>query len=67
MKDEVIEELWSVKDGLAKEHDYDFDSLVAHLRSKSTPHNPRIHGLTTAAAERSGLKSTEKNRRDAQK
>lgn len=41
MKDEIIEELWSVKDQIAKEHDYDLDALVAHLRSRSSHDCPR--------------------------
>ena len=33
MADEIIRELWRIKDEIAKEHDYDLDALVAHLRS----------------------------------
>ena len=32
MPDELIEELWQIKDGIAREHGYDVDALVAHLR-----------------------------------
>ena len=31
MPDELIEELWQIKDGIAREHGYDVDALVAHL------------------------------------
>ena len=32
MPDEIIRELWQIKDGIAQEHGYDLDVLVAHLR-----------------------------------
>ena len=32
MADEIIRELWRIKDKIAQEHDYDLDALVAHLR-----------------------------------
>ena len=38
MGDEIIKELWKIKDGIAKEHVYDVKALVAHLRSKK--HKP---------------------------
>ena len=34
MIDETLQELWSVKDNLAKEHAYDLDSLVDYLKEK---------------------------------
>ena len=34
MIDETLQELWSVKDNLAKEHAYDLDSLVDYLNEK---------------------------------
>lgn len=33
MADEIIEELWRVKDEIAREHGYDIRRLGAHLRS----------------------------------
>ena len=33
MADEIIQELWRIKDEIAQEHSYDLDALVAHLRS----------------------------------
>ena len=32
MYDEVIRELWQVKDSIARENGYDIETLVAHLR-----------------------------------
>ncbi len=34
MIDETLQELWSIKDNLAKEHAYDLDSLVNYLKEK---------------------------------
>ena len=34
MSDEIIKELWQIKDNIAREHGYDIDALVAHLRTK---------------------------------
>ena len=33
MTDEIIKELWQIKDNIASEHNYDLDALVIHLRS----------------------------------
>jgi hypothetical protein len=34
MTDQTLQELWKIKDDIAKEHNYDVDSLVGYLRSK---------------------------------
>jgi hypothetical protein len=34
MPDEILTELWKIRDAIAKEHGNDLDSLVAYLRSK---------------------------------
>jgi hypothetical protein len=34
MADDIIKELWQIKDGIAREHGYDVDALVAHLRTR---------------------------------
>ena len=33
MTDEIIRELWRIKDEIGKEHGYDLDALGAHLRN----------------------------------
>jgi hypothetical protein len=33
MADEIIRELWQIKDAIAREFDYNVEALVAHLRS----------------------------------
>ena len=34
MKDEIIEELWGIKDALAKEADYNVDNLIELVRDR---------------------------------
>jgi len=34
MTDPTLQELWAIKDNLAKEHAYDLDSLVDYLKEK---------------------------------
>jgi len=45
MADEIIKELWEVKDGIAREHGYDVDALIAHLRAKQRPETQRVVDL----------------------
>ena len=33
MTDEIITELWDIKEKIASDHNYDLNSLVAHLRA----------------------------------
>jgi hypothetical protein len=35
MADEIIQELWKIKDEIASEHGYNLDSLSAYLRSRT--------------------------------
>jgi hypothetical protein len=35
MADEIIQELWKIKDGIAKEYACDVKALVKHLRTKN--------------------------------
>jgi len=52
MADEIIEELWNTKDGIAREHDYDVDALVAHLTALAPLPGQRVLDLrATRAAE----------------
>ena len=36
MSDEIIRELWQIKDEIAREHDYSLEALVAHLREEQS-------------------------------
>ena len=48
MPDELIEELWWIKDGMAREHGYDVDALVAHLRIRERAESRRVVDLRAA-------------------
>ena len=45
MSDEVIEELWRIKDDMAREHGYDLARLAADLRHSQTEECRRIVDL----------------------
>ena len=45
MSDEIIEELWRIKDGIAREHGYDGERLVAGLRSREPEPGRRVVDL----------------------
>lgn len=34
MADEIMKELWEIKDGISREHGNDLDSLIVFLRSR---------------------------------
>ena len=34
MPDEILEELWQIKNHMAQEYGYDIDTFVAHLQSR---------------------------------
>ena len=54
MADEIIEELWAVRDRIAREHAYDVDALVVYLRAKQRPEARRIvdlHALRKSAEQ----------------
>lgn len=40
MTDEIIEELWEIKDDMAREHDNDVRKLAAYLRSAHPDDTP---------------------------
>jgi hypothetical protein len=37
MIDATLQELWTIKDGIAKEHAYDLDKLAHYLKEKYQP------------------------------
>ena len=45
MLDEIIKELWQIKDSIAREHGYDIEELVAHLQTKERPEGQRVVDL----------------------
>jgi hypothetical protein len=48
MADEIIRELWQIKDDIAREYGYDLDALVAHLRSCESRSGRTIVDLESA-------------------
>ena len=45
MPDEIIQELWQIKDSMAREYKYDIDMLVAHLQTRQRTAGQRIVDL----------------------
>jgi hypothetical protein len=43
--DEIIEELWKIKDGIAREYAYNVDALVAHIKAKSLSAGQKVVDL----------------------
>ena len=48
MSDEIIKELWKIKDSIAREHGYDVGRLVAYLQSKPRPTSRQVVDLRAA-------------------
>jgi len=42
MADEIIQELWKIKDAIADEHGCNLDSLSVYLRSRKHAENQRV-------------------------
>jgi len=45
MADEVIGELWKIKDSIAREHGYDIEAFAAHLRNRKRSEGDRVVDL----------------------
>ena len=45
MPDAIIEELWQIKDSMAREHGYDIDAFVTHLQSRKRPADRQVVDL----------------------
>jgi hypothetical protein len=48
MADEIINELWQIKDDICSEYGYDAKKLVAHLRAKERTKNQVIVDLRSS-------------------
>ncbi len=66
MADEVIEQLWRIKDAMAKEHGYDIVRLAADLEGRQGKEGHRIVNLQALreAGERrvTGVRGTPRDR-----
>ncbi len=47
MKDNILKELWNVKDSIAKEHNYNIDNLVNFFKDKENKNKKDVVNLTT--------------------
>ena len=45
MADQIIEELWRIKDGIAHEYGYNVDMLVAHLEAQGISTGQKVVDL----------------------
>lgn len=61
MADEIIEELWKIKDGIAREYGYNIDALVAHLKTKGLSTGQKTVDLR-AKKTAGGIRRTKKQR-----
>ena len=64
MRDEIIEELWQIKDELAREAKYDVHVLCRELRAKQTTSTARIvdrSSILTVSAKGTGKYGHRKN------
>ena len=52
MKDEIIEEVWMIKDAISAEHDYDAKRLVETLRSRQSSSGARVVDLHAVRMEK---------------
>jgi len=58
MADEIIKELWKIKDGIAKEYGYDVKALASYLKTKKSEVDYKVVDLRTikqAAEQKVGL------------
>jgi len=58
MVDEVIKELWQIKDDIANEYGCDIEAFVAHLRYRPRPEGQVAVDLSAKVALSSGVSST---------
>jgi hypothetical protein len=65
MADEIITELWAIKDGIARQHGYDIDALIAHLQETGRAKNRQVVDLSARkrAAEQGAPTDADKPRR----
>ena len=58
MSDEIIKELWQIKDSIAQEHGYDIETLVTYLQTKKRMEGQKVVDLSTLK-ENSGQSACE--------
>ena len=64
MSDAIIEELWAIKDGLAREYGCDVDAFVAHFRAQGSAPGQEVVDLRgRRSAEQSHAPDAQKDAR----
>ena len=61
MADEIIKELWKIKDGIADEYGYDVKALVSYLKTKKSEEDHKIvdlRAMKKTAEQKVGLERT---------
>ncbi|MCE2433674.1 MAG: hypothetical protein J4F29_12255 [Candidatus Latescibacteria bacterium] len=58
MSDEIIKELWQIKDSIAQEHGYDIEALVTYLQTKKRSEDQQVVDLR-ALKETAGQDASE--------
>ena len=64
MPDEIIKELWQIKEDIAREHGYDIEALAAYLQTKQRREGQRVVDLHSLkeTSETQRPANSEKNR-----
>jgi hypothetical protein len=62
MSDEIIKELWEIKDDIAVEHAYHLESLVNYIQNKERPNTQRIVNLGELKKHAVQIDSTERSK-----
>ena len=59
MPDEIIRELWQIKDSMAREYEYDIDLLVTHLQTRKRTAGQKVvdmHAMKEAGKQATSAK-----------
>lgn len=56
MADEIIEELWKIKDGIAHQYGYNVDELVAHLKKQELLTGQKVVNLRAKKSAEQNIK-----------
>lgn len=46
MKDEILEELWAIKDGIAQDANYDVSALMSQLKTAQSQSSRKVVNLS---------------------
>jgi hypothetical protein len=66
MADVIIEELWKIKDNIAREHGYNLDLLVAHLKTRELSSGQKVVTLCAKKTAGQGRKPRCQRKKNAE-